>query len=500
MDVDHLVARAPSDRDLSAPPSSCMRINQLVAQLQESVRQQASMIDDQGARLRNLETVIARALVSPSAPGAASAIAVSVASDSPATPAAAGAPTAVGMVEARDTVAALCTVAAAERNRAAPCSAVHGGSGGAEPCRIGAHAIGASASGRGGSVLNFNAVACVDTRQGPYPDRSFSRRATHIEAYMAVSGQQMALAGVGCEQGIALATWGLIPTHWTAQQLTATQQWVRLLATKPDKGEKVVSGIHYEHMPSGWAPRQVWFQRSLEGQVESLIATAQDDPARCHAEWIVLAQAVAPIEVQECSAVEVDMEAVSTPRTPDPFDSDASWSPRSGPPIFRTVSSPERPLGELAAVSADGPLSSRVQHGTEEVFIEGLTSLFLSCDGAGFSNRCKPKWDTLDVLLQEIVGGNGSLDCDIIFTPGAKYFQAGAVVQPHQNKVLTLSQVAGVCKEAIILWFGKHRPLGQLKVKLVPPSVVPYECTEAAAEQFGAHAPTCQSAGAGASL
>ena len=78
MGVDHLVARAPSDRDLSAPPSSCMRINQLVAQLQESVRQQASMIDDQGARLRNLETVIARALVIASAPGAAGAIAVSV--------------------------------------------------------------------------------------------------------------------------------------------------------------------------------------------------------------------------------------------------------------------------------------------------------------------------------------------------------------------------------------------------------------------------------------
>ena len=55
-----------------------MRINQLVAQLQESVRQQASMIDDQGARLRNLETVIARALVIPPAPGAAGAIAVSV--------------------------------------------------------------------------------------------------------------------------------------------------------------------------------------------------------------------------------------------------------------------------------------------------------------------------------------------------------------------------------------------------------------------------------------
>ena len=253
-------------------------------------------------------------------------------------------------------------------------------------------------------------------------------------------------------------------------------------------------------MPSGWAPRQVWFQRRLEGQVETLIATGQDDLARCRAEWIVLAPAVAAIEVQDCSAVEVDMEAVSTPRTPDPFDSDASWSPRSGPPIFSTVSSSERPLGEFAAVSADGPLSSRVQHGTEEVFIEGLTSLFLSCDGAGFSNHCKPTWHTLDVLLQEIVGGDGSLDCDIIFTPGAKYFQAGAVVQPYQNKVLTLSQVAGVCKEAIIRRFGKHRPLGQLKVKLVPLSVVPHECTEAAAEQFGAHAPTCQSAGAGASL
>ena len=317
---------------------------------------------------------------------------------------------------------------------------------------------------------------------------------------MAVSGQQMALAGVGCEQGIALATRGLIPTHWTAQQLTSTQQWVRILAAEPDKGEKVVSGIHYEHMPPGWAPRQVWFQRSLEGQVESLIATAQDDPARCHAEWIVLVQAVAPIEVQDCSAVEIDMEAVSTPRTPDPFDSDGSWSPRSGPPSFSTASSSERPLGEFAAVSADGPLSSRVQHGTEEVFIEGLTSLFLSCDGAGFSIHCKPTWHPLDVLLQDIVGGDGSLDCDIIFIPGAKYFQAGAVVQPYQNKVLTLSQTAGLFKEAITLRIGKKRPLGQLKVKYVPLSVIPHECTEAAAEQFGSHAPTCQSAGAGASL
>ena len=77
-------------------------------------------------------------------------------------------------------------------------------------------------------------------------------------------------------------------------------------------------------------------------------------------------------------AVEIDMEAVSTPRTPDPFDSDASWSPRSGPLIFRTVSIPERPPAELATVPGDGPPSSGLQHGTKEVFIEGLTSLSLS--------------------------------------------------------------------------------------------------------------------------
>ena len=151
---------------------------------------------------------------------------------------------------------------------------------------------------------------------------------------------------------------------------------------------------------------------------------------------------------------------------------------------------PERPLGELATIPRDGPPSSGVQHGAKEVFIEGLTSLSLSCDGASFSNRCKPKWVMLDALLRDIVGGNGFSDRDIIFRRGEKYFQAVAVVQPHQDKVPTLSQMAGLFKKAIALRIGKNRPLGQLKVKLAPSSVVPYERTEAAAEQLGALAPT----------
>ena len=86
MDVDHLVARASSDRLLQ----------ETLRPLQASVRQQESMIGDQEARLRILEALVARAL------------------DSPATPVAAGAPTAVAQVEARHTVPALCTVRSSE--------------------------------------------------------------------------------------------------------------------------------------------------------------------------------------------------------------------------------------------------------------------------------------------------------------------------------------------------------------------------------------------------
>ena len=63
--------------------------------------------------------------------------------------------------------------------------------------------------------------------------------ATHIKAYMNVSGQQMGLAGVGCAHGKALDTWGLIPSRWTAQQLTATQHWWRILPTTPKPGEEI---------------------------------------------------------------------------------------------------------------------------------------------------------------------------------------------------------------------------------------------------------------------
>ena len=64
---------------------------------------------------------------------------------------------------------------------------------------------------------------------------------THIPAYLNLSGQQMGLAGVGCDGGRASRTWGLIPAKWSAQQLMATKHWWRILPATPSEDEVTVS-------------------------------------------------------------------------------------------------------------------------------------------------------------------------------------------------------------------------------------------------------------------
>ena len=130
---------------------------------------------------------------------------------------------------------------------------------------------------------------------------------------MNVSGQQMGLGGVGCAHGKALDTWGLIPTRWTAQQLTATQHWWRILPTTPKLGEEIKIGLDFEPMATGWSPAQVWYAKRSGDQVGQIVAVGSDDPAWCGAEWILLSPTVLPIQVEVIP--QVDM-AVSTPPTP----------------------------------------------------------------------------------------------------------------------------------------------------------------------------------------
>ena len=145
---------------------------------------------------------------------------------------------------------------------------------------------------------------------------------THIKAYMNISGQQMGLAGVGCAHGKALDTWGLIPTKLTAQQLTATPHWWRILPTSPEPGEEIKVGIHFEPMELGWSPAQVWYARKKEEQVDQIAVVGSDDPAWCGAQWIILSPTVLPIVTEVIPQVDI---AVSTPPTPSSIeDSDGA--------------------------------------------------------------------------------------------------------------------------------------------------------------------------------
>ena len=88
MDPAHAVAVASIEGDLSSH----------IAQLQKTVRLQQAKIDDQEARLHNMETLVARMMQRLGIPVSASAMAAPVAASAPTGPAAARASTPVGTV------------------------------------------------------------------------------------------------------------------------------------------------------------------------------------------------------------------------------------------------------------------------------------------------------------------------------------------------------------------------------------------------------------------
>ena len=95
MDPAHAVAVASIEGDLSSH----------IAQLQKTVRSQQAMIDEQEARLHNMEILVARMMQRLGIPVSAGAMACPVAASSPTGPAAARASTSVSTVAAEGMVA-----------------------------------------------------------------------------------------------------------------------------------------------------------------------------------------------------------------------------------------------------------------------------------------------------------------------------------------------------------------------------------------------------------
>ena len=95
VDAEHAVAVASIEGDLSSH----------IAQLQKTVRSQQAKIDDQEARLHNMEILVARMMQRLGIPASAGAMAAPVAASAPTSPAAARASTSVSTVAAEGMVA-----------------------------------------------------------------------------------------------------------------------------------------------------------------------------------------------------------------------------------------------------------------------------------------------------------------------------------------------------------------------------------------------------------